>query len=209
VPGLIGRAARRLRAEGPAGLLSAVGERLEDWRDARFDRRFGIDTAFEPGHQPIQIHVFSRIVASLPVATRGWGFVDYGCGKGRALVLAAEHGFARVAGVERVAALHEKAARNLERYRERRPDAPPIALVRGEAAEMAPPEAESLLFFYNPFDDVVLGAVLARLRAAWRERRTDWLLAYRTAVHARLLHESDWLRPVVQRPDFCTFRSAR
>jgi SAM-dependent methyltransferase len=203
----LGRVARRLRAEGPAGLLSAVGERLEDWRDARFDRRFGIDTGFEPGHQPIQIPAFDRIVGSLPIARGDWGFTDYGCGKGRALVLAAEHGFAHVRGIERDPAFHAQALRNVGRYRERRPSAPRIEVVLGDAATLAPPASRSVLFLYNPFDAATLGRLLERLRAGWQGGAPEWIIAYRTPANAQCVRDAGWLEPLVERTDFCTWRT--
>ena len=206
---MIGRVARRMRAEGPAGLWHAVADRVEDWRDGRFDRRLGIDTSFEPGHQPIQIHVFDRIVGSAPIVPGRWSFVDYGCGKGRALVLAAERGFARARGIELGPSLHAKALRNIGSYRERRPSAAPIEVTLGDAAQLEPPGDESVLFFYNPFDASTLERVLGRLHAGWKERDADWFLAYRTPLHADRVRACSWLEPVVERPDFCIWRTRR
>ena len=205
--GLLGKALRRLQAGGPAAILEALADRAEDWRDARFDRRFGIDTRFEPGHQPIQIGVFDRIVRAVPAAPRELAFVDYGCGKGRALVLAAEHGFAHVAGIEHVPALHAQARRNVESYRERRPAAPSIEVRLGDAAEFEAPEGRALLFFYNPFDEAVMARVLAQLEARWIERPAPWFLAYRTARHARLMNDARWLDVVIEHPAFSIWRT--
>ena len=204
---MLGRVARRLRAEGPAGLWYAIADRVEDWRDARFDRRFGIDTRFETGHQPIQIGVFRRIVHELPRSPRSLAFADYGCGKGRALILAAELGFAHVAGVEHVPSLHSRALANVRSYREMRPGAPSIEVTLGDASAWDPPERPAMLFLYTPFDEAVFRQVVQRLHERWQARQPQWLIAYRTPVHARILQDAGWVQPVVERPDFRIWRT--
>src|SRR5690349_10766861 len=95
-------------------LILRLSGRLSDWRDAALDRTYGIETCElvqkpqgageHPDHgylyEPIQLAVFRRIMAALAIDPHNYTFVDYGSGKGRALVLAAEYGFRRVVGVE-------------------------------------------------------------------------------------------------------------
>src|SRR5262249_27445537 len=101
------------------------------WREKSFDRRlgistFGIDTdvaalgatgehvAQSAGYEPIQLPVFKAIMRAVRLDPRDYLFIDFGSGKGRALVLAARYGFERVIGVEFAPSLHEIAARNIE-----------------------------------------------------------------------------------------------
>lgn len=205
--GALGRAWRRWRAEGPAGIAAALADRVEDVRAARLDRRYAIDTRPEgTRHEPIQVHAFHAIASRLPPPGNR-AFVDYGAGKGRALILAAEAGFARVAGVECDPALHAVARANLKSYRAQRPHAGAIDITLGDAVAYEPPAGDAVLFFYNPFGAEALGAVLARLRALRERSDAEWLLAYRTAVHAALVEAEDWLEPVVDRPDFRIWRT--
>jgi SAM-dependent methyltransferase len=189
-------------------LLAGLRSRYEGWRDGALDRRYGIETSLfddaatgtgenaargEP-YEPIQLAVFERIIAALQIEPPAFTFVDYGSGKGRALVLAAERGFRRVIGVEYAAALHEVALLNIARFRERHPGAAPIELYFGDAAQFEPPEEDLLCFFYNPFDDVVMERVLARLEASLRARPRALYLAYRNPVHGGVLRRQRFLR---------------
>src|ERR1017187_4048698 len=104
-----------LRTAGPVGALSIIFFRMDDKYLRSFDRRFGVKTS---GFLYLSETGFDS--SRLPDATQyapvsGWGFrkflrrsgipknlrfVDLGCGLGRACLLAAEYGFAKVTGVE-------------------------------------------------------------------------------------------------------------
>jgi SAM-dependent methyltransferase len=83
-------------------------------RDRRFDRRWGVKTGCEATHStddranPLIKHsvryegtpqpVFEDIMRSLGCLTAAYTFYDLGCGKGRVLIMAETHAFARVVG---------------------------------------------------------------------------------------------------------------
>ena len=50
-------------------------------------------------HELMRLRPFRRLMRTLSLPP-GSGFVDFGCGKGRVLLLAAGFGFARITGVE-------------------------------------------------------------------------------------------------------------
>ena len=62
--------------------------------------------------------------------------VDYGSGKGRVLVVAAELGIQRIVGIEFSPGLVAIAKCNLERYRARTGDGRTISLITANAAEV-------------------------------------------------------------------------
>jgi SAM-dependent methyltransferase len=188
---LTGKALARLRGEGWRGVLDGVRKfaraRYEDWVEASLDRKYGIDTcgilediaalggsgrhlADTMPYEPIDIPKFRRTMRIAVDDPAAFDFVDYGCGKGRALVLAAECGFRRVIGVEFAAALHAAAERNIEIFRRRRRRCPPIEVVHGDAADLPIPGGDVLLYFYNPFGPAVFRKVAANVERAWRAR---------------------------------------
>ncbi len=69
------------------------------------------------GYEPIDYKCFDLIMEQLPIDPGVDGFVDYGCGKGRAVVLAATYPFTKVIGVERTKKLAEIARDNVEKAR--------------------------------------------------------------------------------------------
>jgi SAM-dependent methyltransferase len=106
-------------------------------------------------------------------------FIDFGCGKGRALFLAAEAGFRRVVGVEFGHALAEAAKANLQSYRSRRQRCFQLSVVEGDATQYDVPAEPLLCFLFNPFKRPVADQVMARLerslRSNPREAYVVWL----------------------------------
>lgn len=91
-------------------------------------------------------------------------FIDYGCGKGRALLEAARFGFARVIGVEFAPELVEIALNNRDIMQAKGALVAPVDVVCMDARHFAPPTDGPLLcYFYDPFDDTVMAPVAERL----------------------------------------------
>ena len=189
-------------------------QRFEDWRDDAVDRKYGIDTRgtldsapivardHRYHYAPIQLAVFERIMAALPADPAALTFVDFGSGKGRALVLAALRGFRRVIGIEYDAELHAAAQRNVERFRLRAGRACPIELHCADAVRYELPREECFCFFYNPFDDVAMAQVLARIGESLRAQPRRFFAAYRNPRHGRLLADAAFLRCLARNRTF-------
>jgi len=86
----------------------------------------------------------------------GKAFVDIGSGRGRALILAIEHGFHEAIGVELDAEHHRIATANVRHYRG-------IQLVHGDARDFAFPPGPLVVFIYNPFPRHVMEEFVPRL----------------------------------------------
>jgi SAM-dependent methyltransferase len=103
-----------------------------------------------------------------------WPFVDLGCGKGRALILAHELGFQKLTGVEFSSALHRAAKHNLSL---RHIDAD---LICGDAREYRFPDEPTVVFLYHPFGEAIMRPVIANFGTAPR------IVVYVNPVHANL-----------------------
>jgi predicted RNA methylase len=127
-------------------------------------------------YQGTDPRLVEEIFAKLPQAATESTFVDYGCGKGRVLILAALHGFKRVIGVEFAPELAEISRRNMSRI------APPshaasFEVFQGDAADFSPPPGPLTVFLYNPFHGETLTRVARILQIhARRENCTIRLL---------------------------------
>jgi SAM-dependent methyltransferase len=111
-------------------------------------------------YQPVKIVVFLDAMSSLPI--RNWGdfaFVDYGCGKGRALLLATRFDFGRIVGIDLSAKLTSIARRNSDRFVGGR-HKPQIDIQTCSSVDAELPSRPSVYFFYNPFDEQVMSETL-------------------------------------------------
>lgn len=109
-------------------------------------------------YAPVYPSTFSQAMKVLPEAVRRGGFVDYGSGKGRALILAAKYGFKSVAGVEISNRMYLQSLRNI-----RETPYENIKVFLKDACDFPIPLDSTVFFMYNPFNDVVLRRVLRKI----------------------------------------------
>lgn len=162
-----------VRARGWSGALKLAIHRAYS---ARWERRLGVITS---GHHPLQDEGFGnpdfrdhsassvldlqRALSMASIAPANEVFVDFGSGKGRALLVAAMRPFRRVIGVElsphlsRVALQNVQLARPHLRCRDIR-----VETMGADQYEI--PADANLLYFYNPFTGPVMTRVVENLR---------------------------------------------
>lgn len=167
--------ARSLRQHGVGGTLRrviryALGERQRD----EFDVKNGTDTSgIEPlwkfridsprarlggRYHPTEEWELLGALKLLNEDLRSFIFVDLGCGKGRALIIAARLGFRQVIGVEFVGELAAAARRNLQIA-----GIANAVVLDGDAAEYSFCDGDLIVYLFNPFEEEVVRAVVANL----------------------------------------------
>lgn len=204
---------RQVRIDGPLGVIAKIPLWLRGKREARLERELGIQTMgevhvdelalLEPGHEhqphavyyaPLQFRKFRRLIqAAEPFIPARYSFVDFGAGKGRALVLAATLDFPRVVGIELYDTLCSAARQNIEAFAARDPRAKVIELLCMDAVDYKLPRGSLFCYLYNPFDDVVMHKVLANIRAAHESEPRHIIVAYSNPVHADVFDDADFL----------------
>lgn len=194
-----------MRARG----RGAAPSRVED----DFDARHGVDTAgVIPQAQldtvsPRWVHG-SAYVPTDPVDLRGLlhrhrvhveeaTFVDLGCGKGRAVLLAAGLPFAAVVGVELSPTLADVARNNVRRFRGTI-SAGGVEIVTGDAATYRFPPTPLVVFLYHPFDEVVMRHVVHALERSLEAQPRRVVVLYVKPVHPEPWTDSPWFTNVEQ-----------
>lgn len=97
-------------------------------------------------------------------------FVDLGCGKGRAVLMASEFGFREVIGVELHSVLAKTAENNIAKWKATGRTVAPIHIVCQDAAEFVFPEGSCLLYLFHPFTAPVLTQVVERIETDFAHR---------------------------------------
>ena len=128
-------------------------------------------------------HALKQVRTLAPDASRQGAFVDFGSGKGRALILAAGAGFQRVVGIEYSSVLHACCRQNLDRAWRRRAFSGAYQLHLGNAAQFAVPDDSVVWFWFNPFDSTSARQVATNLLASLRRRPRPAYLIYARPVH--------------------------
>jgi len=137
-------------------------------------------------YEAINPVVFRSLMKQLPLNVSTSTFCDLGCGKGAALMLAAEAGFGNVIGVEFARTLCKACEDNLHRFNSARDRPVPYQVVHQDAATYEIPAEVDVLFLFDPFGERVLDAVVDNLETSLqRHPRTVWVV-YPNAVHHEL-----------------------
>jgi SAM-dependent methyltransferase len=163
--------------------------------DHSFDRQCNTDTAGSV--QPAQLgiedaSVREQAILYLPspprvtrwmldnvgIDHRRFTFVDLGCGKGRVLLIASEHPFQKVVGVEISPELTAIARRNVERYQPASRRCRDVIVENADATRFDFPDTNLLIHLYHPFEPAITTAVLSRLEASLQARPRKVVLAY-------------------------------
>ncbi len=168
---------RHLRSDGRRDVTAAKVE-LDQVTIASPNRGAGVH------YLPTPWRVLDWLHETLPEPTPAWSFIDFGCGKGRVLLSAAQRPYGRVVGVEFAAELAAAAHANLAVMAGRQASA--IEVVEGDASQFALPETPLVAFLFNPFGSPVIDRVAANLARSYAEAPRPMLVAYLNPRHARV-----------------------
>jgi SAM-dependent methyltransferase len=121
---------------------------------------------------------FRAILLSLALRFEDFVFVDFGSGKGRALLMASEFPFKKIVGIEFAPELHGAAQRNIAKFRlaERRCEV--VESVCMDFLEFALPPEPSVLFLFDPCDESVLAKLMSNLSRSLRAHPRELYLVY-------------------------------
>ncbi|MFH5804235.1 methyltransferase domain-containing protein [Alienimonas sp. DA493] len=198
---MIRTALRRVVGRSPAQTARWVRFHLyELYRE----RRLGVRTAaFAPGgdaisdenerYEPTCYRCVEEALDDLEIDPGRDVFVDYGCGKGRAVAVAATRPFRKAIGVELSEPLAADARENLRRSAGTH-RCGGWEIVVADAAAYAVPADVTVIFLFNSFHGSVLRAALEQVRRSWESRPRPLAILYKIpAGQADLLAEIDWL----------------
>jgi hypothetical protein len=105
-------------------------------------------------------------------------FMDMGAGMGRAMLLASQHSFHKVIGIELNPILAEIARRNIAKWQSANRAQAPVRIICGDAVDARFPSGPCLLFLFNPFGAAVMRRLLARLSHIFLNRPGQLDLLY-------------------------------
>jgi len=196
---------------------------FEDPRSRAFDKRHHVETAreellgemgvaadaIERGNAVYRVTwgwLIKKAMAQLDIDPRRYSFIDYGSGKGKAMLMASDYPFKTIIGLEYAQRLHDIAAENCRTYRSADQQCHSLKQILGDALDYTPPPGPIVCFMCNPFDETTLRTVFnswrARCEGGEREIRILYLNMRNIAESAKVLGEQDWLTPLTRNQRF-------
>jgi len=122
-------------------------------------------------YKPTPNFVFKWALAAVAEEDIGrMSFVDYGAGKGRVMLLAAQHPFTQVGGIEFAEELHDNAVMNIAQFPRSRMKCRNVECVLDDAVNVAPVDGEAVHYFFNPFEPAIFAEVLKGIVASYHAR---------------------------------------
>lgn len=89
-------------------------------------------------------------------------FVDYGCGKGKGLLIASQFNFKKITGIDINKNLLNICKRNIKNFRKNNYKPQKIKLINSDALKYKIND-ENVFFFFNPFSNIILDKVLKNI----------------------------------------------
>lgn len=158
-------------------------------------------------YAPTNPEFFGKVVASLPVNLAGYDFIDFGAGKGLALLLASKFPFKSITGVEYSQVLADTARENLRSCREQDTARRSIDCVWGDAANFRFPLSPTVLYLFNPFQGKVMDRVIENLESSLRAAPRDLWVIYENPWEGRKFRRSPILETLEWKADYSLHRS--
>ncbi len=160
--------------------------------DDEFDLKYGTDTSevlsmrYDEQPKPGQIvrsipthpKVLRYILRNLGINHRDFIFIDFGCGKGRALLCASDFPFTRIIGVEWSKDLSAIAKRNLEIYSSYKQKCTELGVHCMNVLDYKFPPSNTLLYMYSPFGPKITTQVFENIQRSVLAIPRRFLIVY-------------------------------
>jgi SAM-dependent methyltransferase len=168
-------------------------QRINNVRCRMWDLRHGVDTCGQIfltslDFQSPNKHDALRYESHHPLLTRSalmvpnishenYAFIDFGCGKGRVLLIASEFPYGKIIGLEFAPQLAEMARRNVRSYRSRTQRCGNISVICMDATDFQLPPEPEVLYFYNPFSEQLMRRVAHEIEQSLQRMPRDlWII---------------------------------
>jgi hypothetical protein len=197
--------------------------RIENSRNRAFDFRHNVETAREESLSDVGVAadatksgnslyrvtwgwLIEKALARLDIDLARYSFIDYGSGKGKAMLMASCHPFRSIIGIEYAPRLHEIATANCLNFVNSRQKCRSLHPLLANVLDYTPPPGPIVCFMCNPFDVPTLRRVFKawhkRYEAGERDIRILYLNMRNIAEVREVLDEQKWLQPIAQERRF-------
>ncbi len=144
----------------------------------------GIDILHATIYMPASYLLLEIIFNQLPNSSRTH-FLDLGCGKGRAMCVAAHQGFKKVTGIDFSKALCDSAKENLSLTKKIIPELH-FNIINNDAFYFEIPDDVDCIFLFNPFDEIIMSGVVENILITLEKSPRKISIIYVNPLHKDL-----------------------
>ena len=173
-------------------------------QELRGEKKYGIDTTaatslsaleikgnqlkYATEYMPVSYFTLEAIMQRIPEEIKQGTFLDIGCGKGRAMCVAAAFGYKQVAGIDFAKQLIEAAKQNLKQIKRQYPHTE-YMLKWADVQSLEIKEHVTTVFLFNPFDEVLMRLVVKKINDSLAKKPRRLLVLYCTPRHENLFFD--------------------
>ena len=117
-----------------------------------------------------------------PASPAGRHFLDIGCGKGRALCVAAHQGFKKITGLDFARDLCEAAKENLSITKQQIQKFE-YKIINNDAFYFEIPDDVDCIFLFNPFDEIIMSGVVNNIAKSLQNHPRKISIIYINPLH--------------------------
>jgi SAM-dependent methyltransferase len=198
---LLGRVILHLKEKGIYPTFIVILYRIADYY---FDFKYHTDTANSIplvdleiasdnkdrgySYQPTMAIPFYRLMDKVPLPADPV-LVDFGCGKGRVLMLAAIKGIRKSAGIEFSGELCNVARKNIAILQDHIDHRIDVTIIESDVTRYEIEDNQNVFFLANPFDDVILNSVANNILKSLDKNQRTIIIIYYNPIHSDILEK--------------------
>ena len=176
-----------IRGEKKYGVDTTGADELKDLDE------MGIDVSHATIYMPVSYELLEDVFTQLNLSTIPQDaahkplnhFLDIGCGRGRAMCVAAHKGFSRITGIDLSKKLCESARQNCTLTQQKMPSVE-FEVINNDAFYYDIPADVDCIFMFNPFDEIIMSGVANNIQESLRQYPRKMKIVYVNPLHKTL-----------------------
>jgi SAM-dependent methyltransferase len=150
-------------------------------------KKKGIDISHATMYMPVSYQLLEETLDQINSDNKKH-FFDIGCGKGRAMCVAAHFGFNKISGVDFSKEFCDDAISNLLITKQKIP-AINYSVIEADAAVTNIPDDVDCIFLFNPFDEEIMKKVLEHIKSSINNKPRVLNIIYANPLYKKLFLE--------------------
>ena len=163
-------------------------------KNLEFDMKWGVDTIgiynpvksevigqnwiYGSKYEGCNPHKLHEVLDNLSIRFADFSFIDFGSGKGRAILVASQFQFKKIIGVEYSKVLCEISKQNIEQSPEGFMKCRKIEIVCMDASKFSIPQGPLVIFLFNPFGRPVMKKIIINVSVSFKQSPRQIIVIY-------------------------------
>jgi SAM-dependent methyltransferase len=153
----------------------------------------GIDVSHSTIYMPVNYYMLEKMMNEINQFPHNKSFLDIGCGKGRAMVVAAHYGFKKIKGIDISKKFCDEAKQNINNARNNFTDVE-FKVELQDAFYYQVPKDVSVIFIFNPFDEVIMSGVVENILISQEKNPRTIYVVYINPLYETLFLENQFVK---------------